>query len=57
VGAVEATLPLHAPGVLRAEIPLLHAWTPARRLATVFPAACGLILAVWVARRAAGMAS
>lgn len=57
VGEIEATLPLHAPGVLRAEIPLLHAWTPARRLATVFPAACGLVLAVWVARRAAGMAS
>ncbi|MFM7243892.1 MAG: apolipoprotein N-acyltransferase [Planctomycetaceae bacterium] len=51
VGTLDARLPLHVPGVLRAEIPLLGRWTPARQLAGVFPAACGLALAAWAIRR------
>jgi len=46
VGTLSARLPVHVPGVLHADVPLLEAWTPARRLAAVWPAACVAALAV-----------
>lgn len=51
VGTLDARLPLGAPGLLRAEIPLLGRWTPARTLASVFPAACGVALVAWAIRQ------
>jgi hypothetical protein len=46
VGTLAARLPLHVPAVLQADVPLLDAWTPARRLAVVWPAACAAALAI-----------
>lgn len=51
VGTLTARLPVHAPGVLHADVPLLDAWTPARRLAAVCPAACVAALAMWLVPR------
>lgn len=46
VGTLTARLPVHEPGALHADVPLLDAWTPARRLAAAWPAACVAALAV-----------
>lgn len=46
VGTLTARLPVHVPGVLHADVPLLDASTPARRLAAVCPAACVVALAI-----------
>ena len=51
LGTVTDRLPLHAVGVLAAEVPLLEAVTPATRFPAAFPLACGLGLAVVVIRR------
>jgi len=50
-GRVGAALPLHDRGVIVADVPLLDAATPARRLGGLFPAACGTGLVIEVARR------
>jgi len=50
-GCIVASLPLHDRGVLVADVPLIEATTPARRLAAAFPAACGFGLAGEIARR------
>jgi apolipoprotein N-acyltransferase len=53
-GTITARLPLHAEGVLVADVPLLHDRTLANRLGPAFPAACAAaagLMAAWRWRR------